>query len=129
MIDHGQWISVPGQPPWQINRHKIPQSPLVKDDIINDNTNNPYHVLSEKDHLELQKLTLPDGSIVYCEFPSIENLFERLQRFINGNCGKNFNSKTKFTQNKIEITTPENIPPPKLSLIERVRDHAYTKKK
>ena len=82
MIDHGQWTSVPGQPPWQINRHKNRQSPIVNDDITNNNTNNPYHDLNDNDQPELKKMTLPDGFIVYCEFPSIENLFERLQRFI-----------------------------------------------
>ena len=82
MIDHGQWTRVPGQPPWQINRHKSKQHSIINDATTKSNSNNPYHALSDNDQLELQKLILPDGSVVYCEFPSIENLFERLQRFI-----------------------------------------------
>ena len=88
MIDHGQWTSVPGQPPWLITRHKQKHIPTTADTTAKDQKNNPFHVSSDNEQPALKKLTLPDGSVVYSEFPSLENLFEKLQRFINGNSGE-----------------------------------------
>ena len=69
MIDHGQWTCVPGQPPWQINRHKSKQHFIISDATTKSNSNNPYHALSDNDQPELQKLILPDGSIIVNSLP------------------------------------------------------------
>ena len=58
MINHGQWTSVPGQPPWRITRHKQNHFPITEDTTLNDKKNNPFHVLSDNDQPALKKIDI-----------------------------------------------------------------------
>ena len=123
MIDHGQWTRVPGRSDQHYVTGKQQKTQAPASIYSSVNNNNPYHVLSDPDHPQLQKLTLPDGSVVYSEHNSIQQLFHSLRDMINGFCAKTPTTK------KLRVTNASNNYYKKAelqrdtSLIERVREH------
>ena len=133
MIDHGHWTRVSGRPPWNTNRHSTTQQPntVANNDNILDH--NPYHVLSDEDNCNLRKLTLPDGSIVFSEYTSIQKLYEKLKSVFNGFGGKLENGKMdKLAQHSDRNQNIPTFNEAKIALITKVREHtikAKTKKR
>ena len=126
MIDHGHWTCVLGRS----RQHNSPVSKAkatsLATSLLSHTNTNPFHVLSEPDQRQLQKLILPDGTIVYSEHSSVQQLFRSLRSMINEICNKTATTKKISSRNVNSIQDNPAEPQKNTSLIARVREHTKT---
>ena len=124
MIHHGHWTRVKGRNHRDYSPDNTRPLSIHHNNESKPHHTNPYHILSDNDEKSLQKLQLPNGSIIFTEYKTIEALYDSLKNcmLFGGANTINTNKEIVLRQNKPKQKAVNNTLK-KDGLIARVRDH------
>ena len=129
MPDYDHWTRVPGR----IHRSLGPDNPQKRMGIKKVNhikqSTNPFHVISEQNTNALHKIYLPDGTTLFSEHNTVDELYQALYGYIQHERGTKSNDQDISSPQKIINTSmAQKTLPRKEKLITPVREHTLTVK-